>query len=189
LSEGRAMARAGDVIENPVTGERIVFRQTAQDTNGELLQFDLFFRPHGFVQVEHIHPRQEERAEVVSGSARYRLGGKERSLGAGEAAVLPPDIPHTLWNDGDDEAHLLMEVRLALKMETALETVFGLARDGKTNDQGRPNPLHGALLAREYEIFLAGPPIAMQRAVMAVMAPIARLIGYKVRYPQYSGPE
>ena len=27
------MIRAGDAIENPVTGERIVFRQTSRETN------------------------------------------------------------------------------------------------------------------------------------------------------------
>lgn len=183
------MARAGDVLENPVTGERIVFRRVAADTNGELLLFDLFFQPHGFVQVEHIHPRQEERVELVSGSARYRLGGKEVGLSVGQVAALPPGIPHTLWNVGEDEAHLRIEARPALKMEVALETLFGLARDGKTDDKGRPNPLHGALLAREYDLFLASPPIALQRAGMAVAAPIARLLGYRARYPQYSGKE
>lgn len=30
------MAKAGDVIENPITGERITFFETAQDTNGEI---------------------------------------------------------------------------------------------------------------------------------------------------------
>jgi hypothetical protein len=29
------MIRAGDSIENPVTGERIVFRQTSHETGGE----------------------------------------------------------------------------------------------------------------------------------------------------------
>ena len=181
------MAKQGDVIENPVTGERIVFRQTSVDTNGELLQFELFLKPHGFVPFEHVHSRQEERVEVVLGSVRYRLGGQEEGLTAGQAKALPPGIAHILWNDSDDEAHLRMEVRPALEMETLLETVFGLARDGKTNNKGMPNPLHGALLAREYELFLPGPPIPMQRAGMAVLAPIARLIGYRARYERYSG--
>lgn len=183
------MAHQGDVIENPVTGERIVFRQTSADTNGELLQFELFLKPHGFVPAEHIHARQQERPEVVSGNVRYRLGGSEEGLGPGEAAVLPPGTPHTLWNDTDEEAHLIMDVRPALGVETAIETLFGLARDGKTNSKGMPNPLHGALLAREYELFLAGPPIAIQRAGTAMLAPIARLFGYRTRYPEYSGPE
>ena len=80
------MAHAGDTIENPATGERIVFRKTAADTGGELLLFDLFLKPHGFVPTVHIHLRQEERVEVVSGSVRYRLGGRAYGLAAGNPA-------------------------------------------------------------------------------------------------------
>jgi hypothetical protein len=32
------MAKAGDTIESPLSGARIVFLKTARDTNGELLQ-------------------------------------------------------------------------------------------------------------------------------------------------------
>ena len=35
------MAYTGEVIENPVSGERITFRRTSADTNGELLEFDV----------------------------------------------------------------------------------------------------------------------------------------------------
>jgi hypothetical protein len=31
----RGMARAGEVLENPVSGQRIVFRKTAADTDDE----------------------------------------------------------------------------------------------------------------------------------------------------------
>lgn len=33
------MASAGDVIENPATGQRIAFEATASETDGELLRF------------------------------------------------------------------------------------------------------------------------------------------------------
>ena len=35
------MEYPGQTIENPVSGERITFRRTAAETNGELLAFDL----------------------------------------------------------------------------------------------------------------------------------------------------
>ena len=62
------MARAGDVIENPIRGERVVFRRVAADTGGELVQFDFFMKPDVPPVVEHVHARQEERIEVVSGT-------------------------------------------------------------------------------------------------------------------------
>jgi hypothetical protein len=36
------MIQAGDVIENPVTGERIVFHQTSRETNGEAVVIETF---------------------------------------------------------------------------------------------------------------------------------------------------
>ena len=42
------MARAGDELVNPVTGLRTVFRKTARQTSGELLQVDRLSRlDHG----------------------------------------------------------------------------------------------------------------------------------------------
>ena len=61
------MARMGDVIEHPVSGETMVFLWTGEDTDGELLQIDLFVREGGAVSVEHIHPEQEERFIVKRG--------------------------------------------------------------------------------------------------------------------------
>ena len=35
------MAYTGPTLDNPISGERITFRKTAADTNGELLEIDL----------------------------------------------------------------------------------------------------------------------------------------------------
>src|SRR5947208_2221350 len=35
------------MIENPATGERVVFRRTSAETNGELLEYEFLFRPGG----------------------------------------------------------------------------------------------------------------------------------------------
>ena len=58
------MAYAGQVLKNPISGERIVFRKTAADTAGELLAFELFLSPDGHVPGAHVHLEQEERFEV-----------------------------------------------------------------------------------------------------------------------------
>ena len=43
------MIKSGDVLEHPVTREKIVFRKTARDTGGELLQADMYLQPGAFV--------------------------------------------------------------------------------------------------------------------------------------------
>ncbi|MEX0750642.1 MAG: cupin domain-containing protein, partial [Dehalococcoidia bacterium] len=135
------MTEEHDAIDNPVTGERLVFLKRARDTGGEALHMELLMTAGGPRMLEHVHLRQEERIAVLSGVLRYRLGGAEHELVAGEAVVLPPGIPHTLWNAGQDEARCRFEVRPALKAEAAFETLFGLAREGKTNREVMPNPL------------------------------------------------
>jgi hypothetical protein len=39
------MAKAGNELINPVTGLRTVFRKTARDTDGELLQMEWIGKP------------------------------------------------------------------------------------------------------------------------------------------------
>lgn len=43
------MMRAGEVYENPVTGERAVVRVGTEESGGELLVNDLYVRPGGAV--------------------------------------------------------------------------------------------------------------------------------------------
>jgi quercetin dioxygenase-like cupin family protein len=130
------MAKAGDLIENPATGERITFLQTTHETNGELLRFE-YVLPPGFTTPEHVHPHQEERHEILSGTLRGHVGGQERDYGKGERVVGPAGVPHAWQNPSrDEQLRFVSELRLPLVFETILETTFGLARDGKTTKQG-----------------------------------------------------
>ncbi len=184
------MAKAGDELVNPVTGLRTVFRKTAQETNGELLQVDWIGEPGWTTGPDHVHPLQEERFEVLSGRLGLRVEGVERVLGEGEALTAPVGSAHAAWNAGEGEVHALVDFRPALRTETAFETLAGLARDGKTNGAGMPrNPLLLALVLRHFEdeIYFVRPPLAVQRVVFGVLARVARLLGYRAEYP-YSYP-
>ena len=68
------MAYTGQTIENPVSGERITFLQTAHDTGGEKLEIELELSPDGHVPGAHVHPEQEERFHVLEGSMKFRMG-------------------------------------------------------------------------------------------------------------------
>ena len=144
------MIHAGDTIENPVTGERLVFHETSRETNGEAVVFETFVQPDGFVAAAHVHPKQEERFEILSGTLSLKVGGEEIVAGQGETVTIPAGTPHRFWNAGGAEARFRCEVRPALKFERLLETMFALAADGKTNKKGMPNPLRLAVIARAH---------------------------------------
>jgi quercetin dioxygenase-like cupin family protein len=126
------VAHAGEVIEKPVTGERVVFRQTVRDTGGEMLQFDHYLKVNGIGPYEHFHPRQHERFRVVSDTRGVRLDGREHVLRAGEEITVPPEARHTWWNASDEEMHQITEFRPALKFEVFTSTSCALGREEHT---------------------------------------------------------
>jgi quercetin dioxygenase-like cupin family protein len=186
------MARAGEKIYNPVQEDSIEFRQTAGDTGGELISGEMVVSPCGGNQL-HVHPLQEEHFEVLSGTFGVQIGDEQRSLGEGEEATVPPGTPHRWFNeDEQEEARILLELRPALNTETFFETLYGLARDGETDENGIPNLLQQAVTLtgiNKGEIYRASPPVAVQKALMAALAPVGRLMGYKDHYPKYSATE
>ncbi len=183
------MIRAGDTIENPVTGERMVFRQTSRETNGEAVVIEVYLRPGGVVAATHVHPSQEERFQVLRGTVGFRLGRKKLVAGPGQRVTVPAGKAHKFWNAGDDTAHFVCEIRPALQFESLIETMYGLAADGKTNRKGMPNPLRLAVIANAHfdTVRLPFPPAFMQKAGLALGAPLGRVLGYQSVYVPAGG--
>ena len=144
------MIHAGDSIENPVTGERLVFRKTSRETGGEAVVVETFVKPNGFVAAAHVHPDQEERFEVLRGSVGFKVGRDKLVAGPGRRITVPAGTPHKFWNAGEDVAHFVCEIRPALQFESLIETMFALANDGKTNRKGMPNLLRLAVIANAH---------------------------------------
>jgi quercetin dioxygenase-like cupin family protein len=180
------MPEAGDEMVNEVTGLRTIFRRTAKDTDGELLQVDWIGAPGWVAGPKHVHPKQLERFTVISGTLGAHVDGAEGVYRPGEVVEALAGAVHTAWNAGDEEVHVLVEFEPALRSEVPLETLAGLARDGKVNKAGVPNnPLRLALLVHDYEdeIYLASPPLFVQRAIFGPLAFLGRLLGYRAEYP------
>ena len=178
------MIRTGTVIENPVTGERIVFRKTSRDTGGQAVVIETFVQPDGSVAAAHVHPSQEERFEVLKGSVGFRIARDKLVAGPGQRVTVPAGTPHTFWNAGDSEAHFVCEVRPALQFESLLETMFALAVDGKTNKKGMPNPLRLAVIANAHfaDVRLPYVPAFAQKAALVTGSALGRLAGFTPTY-------
>lgn len=176
------MANAGDELINDVTGLRTVFRKTAADTNGELLEVDWIGKPGWRAGDLHVHPLQEERFEVLSGTLRSSIDSVEATHATGDVVTAPAGSVHTVWNAGDETVHVRVTFTPALRSETVLEILAALANDGKTDRAGNPkDPLLGAVLMQEFrdEIYPAQPARVVQRILFPLLAAIGRLKGYR----------
>jgi len=179
------MPYAGQTLNNPFTGERIIFEQTEQDTGGALIAFEHFMLPRTTPTFpEHVQLNQEERFEIISGTARYRLAGVEGQARAGETVIVPPGAIHiNCWNEGPEALKMRHSFRPGGGADIFFETIFTLAMNGKTNARGEVNLLQLAVIGNEInsQTFNAGIPISLQRLALPVLAMIGRLLGYRAR--------
>ncbi|HEV2061592.1 MAG TPA: cupin domain-containing protein [Solirubrobacteraceae bacterium] len=182
--------RAGEVYENRVQGDRFAVREGSEDTGGERLVGDLYVRAGGAVAGKHIHWNLTERFRVLAGTVRFHLDGRDEVAGVGAEVEVPPGVVHDWANAGEDEAHVLVDIRPAERFELMVQNLYGLANDGKTDARGVPHLLPLSLFAREFrrEGEFVRPPRIVQRVVFAVLAPIARARGYRAIDPTYLGP-
>jgi quercetin dioxygenase-like cupin family protein len=185
------VVKLGTEIESPQTGERLIFRSTADSSNGQLFQAELIVKPGPYVVRAHIHPSQVESFVVLEGTYGYRIGDRSEVAKAGDTLVCPVGVSHSQWNAGSGILRLYYEHRPALtSAEIFFETQFGLSRDGKLSPTGEINLLQGTVLLQEVGDFIrpSWPPMAVQATLFPVLATLGRLRGYRARYPKYALP-
>jgi quercetin dioxygenase-like cupin family protein len=171
------MAGTSQTINNRVTGETITFVRTARETAGRLVELAFSVTPGGAPPAEHVHPHQSETFAVHQGRCRVRVDGVERELGPGDSASVPPGASHT-WAAAS-ELRMTVTLEPALHADEFFEELFALANAGKVNAQGLPTPLHFAVLLDDYRdlVYLAGVPVALQKAANAALAKLGRALG------------
>jgi quercetin dioxygenase-like cupin family protein len=178
----------GEVIENPVTGERATVLELPWKNPESRTSAELIALVGARVVGEHHHPAMVERFTVLEGELTVKREGQTSILREGETGVVEPGVWHDWWNASDRDARVRVEAIPGERFAHVIETLFGLARLGHTNDKGMPDPLQLALFAQEFGdvIVFRRPPPAVQRGIFGALAPIARWRGYRATYPQLS---
>lgn len=180
------MARAGEIIENPVTRERVVFTATGADSGGELLRFEMTVASgSGSVAPLHAHPKQQAEFHIRSGEITLRVDGGVHVLGAGESFCVPAGRPHAWWNSGTEPLRAVLEIRPASRLDELMVSVFALAQDGRVDARGRPGWLQSAVMLDAYRdsVRLTGPRGRLQDMGLAGLARLGRALGLRADYP------
>jgi quercetin dioxygenase-like cupin family protein len=181
------MATKGQILTNPITGDVFEFLETSSDTSGERVTIKMTLNSRGQLVPNHLHALQVEHYEVVSGTFSVIYEGQTRLLKPGEQITLPVDKPHNHFNESDEPAVVIQTVSPALDFEYFIESLIGLASDGKM-----PNGKAGLmqeLVTLKYidsKAFLASIPIGLQKLLMNTLGPLGRLLGYRAIYKKYS---
>jgi quercetin dioxygenase-like cupin family protein len=169
------MPRVGETIENPAMGARLRFRRIAREKSGSILEFDFFLRPGGVIAVDHVHPHQEERFEVISGGVQGHVGGDPQTVCAGGTSVVAAGVAHAWRNAAEQETQLRVQFRPALRTAELFETVFALACAGRADERGVPHFPQRLMVLTGFaeEIRPAGMPVLVHRLLSRVFRPFA----------------
>jgi hypothetical protein len=97
--------------------DRVIVLKSAEDTAGALFRAEYIARVVTPPPRDHIHTHQEERVEVLEGTLRCRVAGREYLLERGAAMVIPAGTPHAVWNDDRLGSRSIAEYRPAMNAE------------------------------------------------------------------------
>jgi quercetin dioxygenase-like cupin family protein len=160
------------VIDNPISGERIVIRTSGAETQGRLLSFDLSLPPGCHVPARHVHPEQVERFTLMAGHLRFRVGRRTLLASPGETISVPAGTAHWFGNPGAEVAEVRVEVEPALRTEELFQATEAMARAGHLPGTRLPRLSDLALVLVEFQRELAVPniPAVIVRAVLAPLA-------------------
>jgi hypothetical protein len=151
------------------------------ETTPERVVVEIAYDGNGVKPPTHLHPRQEERFEVLAGEINLLLDGERRTLREGDTLTIPPGTPHQMW--ADTPARQRWETRPAQKTARFFETLWGMQQDGRLEGDPRRSKLQMAITMRHFrdEIRVVGLP-ARQRIALPFLAVVARARGVKPEY-------
>jgi quercetin dioxygenase-like cupin family protein len=178
----------GEVLENPITRERATILELPHQNPEGRAVAELLARVGARVAGEHRHPALVERFTALDGELTVKRSGQTTILRQGDTATIEPNVWHDWWNATDRDVRVRVEVTPGARFLHMIETFFGLARLGYTDQHGMPHLLQLALSGSEFSdvIVFRSPPLFVQRALFGLLAPIARLSGYRATYPELS---
>jgi uncharacterized protein YndB with AHSA1/START domain/quercetin dioxygenase-like cupin family protein len=166
----------GDVLEMEPLGLRIEFLRTAEETDGELLEMVVTGRPRGFLAQRHVHGAQVERLEMISGSMKVTMNGREHVVTEGQSIEVPAGTTHTQVPVGDGPGRVRIQVRPAGRTQAFMERLAKLCAEGQITRSGFPRPVAGAELVLDFSDtgHAAMPSLRVQRTIAGLVLGVAR---------------
>ena len=179
-------------INKPIvlaSGDSIELLETSGMSGGERVRTRIVFAAGGIRVPPHVHPLQDETLEIISGRLTYILARKKYVADAGTTVRLPRGIGHRHYSEGPEDAVTIQTMTPGLDFDYLLENLFGLGAEGKLKGIFFPIFLIVQVGKMKSAFLHAYIPQWFQKAVAAIVTPIAYLFGYRAVNKRFSGEE
>jgi mannose-6-phosphate isomerase-like protein (cupin superfamily) len=180
-----ALVPAGTRILNAYNKETFVFTHPWEE--GTSSRMDVVLGKGGSGggnAIPHIHPETDEIFTVKSGRVMVMVDGQEHFASEGQSITVPKGASHFFRNAFDGDTHLTVTFVAA---QQHLRFFLNLARWTsecpayfKADGSVKLLPIALGLHAFRDHLYIAGPPVLVQKLLFAALAPVARLLGYRL---------
>jgi len=172
-------------IVNRYNHGTFIFTDPIEDET--LARFDVILEKGGSGggnAIAHIHPNSDEYFHVHKGRLMISIDGADHLADAGETVMVPRGKAHFFRNAHDGATHATVSFTLGhqhLRFFLNLAAMTVLEPKG-FSPTGDVKLLQIALALNAYpdHLYIAGPPIWVQNLLYAALAPVARLMGYRL---------
>jgi mannose-6-phosphate isomerase-like protein (cupin superfamily) len=172
-------------LVNAFNGETFTFALAENDS--ETARFDVALAPGGSGggnALVHIHPGASETFIVEAGRLAVTMNGVEHFAEAGQSITIPAGTPHHFSNAHADTTQATVAFSPAQQHLRFFKNFATLTEKHPEwfAAKGDPHLLLIALVLHTYRdhLYLAGIPIIVQKLLFGVLAPLARLRGYRL---------
>jgi mannose-6-phosphate isomerase-like protein (cupin superfamily) len=176
--------RPGDKLASRFEG----FDQTVLAVGEDWMHTRLEVAPHAAGPPEHFHTAFSENFTVKAGTLSILVGGEKKTLRAGESISIPPMTDHKPFNETGEIVIVESEDPKTLPIEFGyfLSQAYGVM-DAEPDGLSTPQMLmHLSVYGDTADSWISnGPSLETQRAMRTLMAPTARLLGYRNYYEEY----
>jgi mannose-6-phosphate isomerase-like protein (cupin superfamily) len=171
------MAATGDTLTMP-DGTSFVIIESAADSGGARIEFEIAMAPGALGPPKHFHPRQEESWRVLEGELAVFVDGEWRMLRDGESLSIAPNTVHTLRNRSGAPVRFRDVHEPALDFQDYIEELHRQAAAGRITSRMTPSTLiSGAIVLRGHRTTQLSASRA-QRAAETALSRVGRLLGY-----------
>ena len=161
-------------FSNPILKDRIEVLEHSED----VLLFRTFLEPNGGQTTLHYHSRLHEKFKIIEGELNVMVNDDEVTLRLGDEQMITPFTRHKFYNKSTEKVVFDVEIAVPRRMLQALQIMYGLVEDGKTNKEGLPkNILHTAIGINMMDAFSPKIPYFLQKIGISILAGLGRLLG------------
>jgi mannose-6-phosphate isomerase-like protein (cupin superfamily) len=171
------MSGTGDTLTMP-DGTAFEIVESAADSGGERIEFEITMGPAAMGPPKHFHPGQKESWKVLEGELSVFVDDQWRTLAAGESLSIPPKTVHTLRNRSSGRVRFRDIHEPALDFQEYIEELDAEAGAGRMTSRMTPSTLiRGATILRRHRTTQLSAS-QVQRVAETALASVGRVLGF-----------